>query len=206
MALADRVGPERYGRIAIFLHWTIAALIAANLVLGFLFHQVAPDSRRGVLVTHRSLGLTILLLTILRLAWRLWARPPALSAHLRKWERILARSAHATLYLLMLVLPLTGWIMSSADTPPRSVQFWMLTFPPFPFPAMADETMGALHNGMAPIHRWLAWSMIALVALHISGALKHQLVDRSPELERMLPLWLRGRNRKDRYRSEGASA
>lgn len=174
-------------------------MIAANLVLGFLFHQVAAESRRGILVTHRSLGLTILLLTMLRLAWRFWARPPALSGHLRTWERVLARSTHAMLYLLMLGLPLTGWIMSSADTPPRPVPFWTLSFPPFPFPAMSDAAMGALHNGLAPVHRWLAWSMIALVALHISGALKHQLIDRSQELERMLPFWLLG-TRRNRHR------
>lgn len=196
MAIAEPKEVERYSHVAMIFHWTIAALIGSNLVLGFLFHQIAENSRGGVLLAHRSLGLAILFLTILRIIWRVWRKPPMLGAHLHPTERALAHVAHAALYALMLALPLSGWIMVSADAPPRPVPLWLLTFPPFPFPPLAESVMRAIHNGTAPIHRRLAWTMIALAGLHLSGAFKHQWIDRDGELGRMIPLSFDRRNPK----------
>ncbi len=177
----------RYSAVAIVLHWSIAGLIAANLLLGWTFRSFEPETRRLIMATHRSIGLTVLMLTCMRILWRLTHKRPPFPEHLGPFVRTIASAVHATLYGLTLAVPLAGWILSSSWQPPRAFRFWGLPFPFFPEPPMSADATRALLNGAAIVHERLAWVLAALVLLHVSGALKHQLLDRDGELGRMMP-------------------
>lgn len=113
---ADTRPTARYTTVAIILHWAIAAMIIFNLASGLL-HAFLPG---GVIAVHISSGVTILALTVVRIVWRLTHRPPPLRSDLKPWERYLAHGVHLLLYAGMLVLPLSGWAMISANPPPGS--------------------------------------------------------------------------------------
>lgn len=209
-----RRASARYTRVAIALHWAIAALIAYNLLSGLL-RDVLP---RGFFAFHISSGLTILALTLVRIGWRLTHKPPPLLP-MRSWERRLAHGVHILLYAAMLFVPWTGWVMISANPPPGSAgaayvsqqraaeaaakgepapaprppsRVWGL----FPTPTIAPvANLGrapagvagqrAFHEQMEGVHEKVAWMLLFLLVLHVGGALKHQLLDREPELARM---------------------
>lgn len=176
--LAGTVRPDRYGRVAIAFHWTVATLIVANLLLGFL-HEGLFD---GWIWLHKTIGLTVLALSLARLAWRLGHRPPPLPRDVPTWQRRLAHAAHWGLYALMVTMPLSGWVFTSANAKPRPTTFGLFSVPPLPI--AQDE---ALNAGVRDLHGLLGWTMLALIALHIAGALKHQLLDGVPILRRMMP-------------------
>src|ERR1700759_5490543 len=113
-AAVDPVGLEgaHYSRTAIALHWVIAALILVNLALGLFHEDFSKPVRAGMMVYHKAIGMTVLGLTILRLAWRLTPRPPALDAAMKRWEMGLARTVHWLFYLLLLAMPATGWLLT----------------------------------------------------------------------------------------------
>lgn len=118
---------ERYSRVAIILHWTIAVLIIYNLISGFVIWDIAKDFFRSTpplyvmgLISHLSAGLTVLALTVVRIAWRLMHEPPPLAPDMKKWERHSAHFAHFFLYAAMLLMPLTGWAILSANPPAGS--------------------------------------------------------------------------------------
>lgn len=128
---ASRMGKlprgERYSRVAIILHWAIAVLIIYNLVSGFLIWDFAKDFVRSTpplyiigLISHLSSGLTVLVLTVVRIAWRLLHEPPPYPAGMKTWERHTAHFAHFFLYAVMLLMPLTGWAILSANPAPGS--------------------------------------------------------------------------------------
>jgi len=175
---------DRYSRGAIAFHWVIAALVLFNLWLG-LFHETLPRDWK-VMPVHRSVGVTILVLSVARLGWRLAHRPPALPAAMPDWERIAAKAMHWALYALLLILPLTGWIFSSNPERLRPVSwFWLFDLPVLPVSAgFADAAKEA--------HELLGWSMAALVAIHILAALRHHFLLRDNVLPRMLPWARRG--------------
>lgn len=168
----------RYGRVAIAFHWTIAALIAANLLIGFGNETVFD----GWIWLHKSIGLTVLALSLLRLAWRLGHRPPPLPRELPGWQRGLAHGVHWGLYALMVAMPLSGWVFTSASAKPRATTFGLFDVPPLP---IAPDV--ALNAGVRDLHGLLGWAMAALILLHVAGALKHQLLDGLPVLRRILP-------------------
>lgn len=197
----------RYSRGAIILHWTIAALILYNLTTGLL-HDVLP---RGAFQFHVSSGITILVLTVLRIVWRLTHRPPPMLP-MAAWEKGLAHLVHFCLYLAMLAAPLTGWAMISAhvDKPrpaaegaalsaqpasppkPRQTMIWGV----IPLPKLAPITnIGNGPDGAAKLkeahetfeerHELVGWTFLFLLVLHIAGALKHELIDKRRQLARM---------------------
>jgi cytochrome b561 len=133
---------------------------------------------------HKSVGVTILLAAVLRLAWRLTNRPPELPADMSGLERALAVGSHRLLYLLLLAVPLAGWALVSAsvlDIP--TVLFGVIPWPDLPglpHKAPAEDAFKALHA-------WLAWGLLALVGLHAAAALRHHFVKRDPVLIHMLP-------------------
>jgi cytochrome b561 len=171
------------------LHWSIALLIALNLAFGWTFRSFEPETRRAILSLHRSVGLTVLILTVIRILWRLTHKPPPIPEHLSALERKAAVTVHLLIYMLMLAVPLAGWTLSSAWRPPRPIRFWGEPFPSLPLPPMSDATAHGVLNGAAILHERLAWGLAILVALHICAALKHQFFDRDGELARMIP-WL----------------
>jgi cytochrome b561 len=179
----------RYTRVAIALHWTIAAFILFNLSLGFFMEGFARPLKEIVVPLHISSGMTILALTLLRILWRLSHRPPPLLADLAPWERAAAHGAHALLYLLMLGMTLTGWSIISAHPPnphggPK--YFGLFHLPPIgPLSQLEATAQKAAHERFVALHSIGAWIFLGLLALHVAGALKHQLVDRHAELARM---------------------
>ena len=171
---------ERYSRTAIALHWTIAALVLLNLPLG-RFNEQIEELGASTMWLHKSIGLTVLVLSIVRLGWRLAHRPPPFPATLTGWRAAAARTVHGLFYALMVLLPLTGWLRTSAGTYPLT-WFNLFEVPKF---AIARGSVEAQVASAA--HEVLAWAMIALVALHVAAALHHHFVLRDAVLRRMLP-------------------
>ncbi len=178
---------HRYSRVAIGLHWLIALAIIGNLVGGLtldLFLDSAdPAMKAQGLINiglHKSMGLTIIVLTLVRIGWRLANPPPPLPAHMTGLERVLARVTHGGFYALMLVLPLSGWALVSTGRAPIS-RFGLFDVPHLPVVA---SQRGLFGEG----HELLGWTMIAMLALHMLAASKHHVLDRDDVLASMLPL------------------
>lgn len=180
--------PARYTGVAMALHWLIALLVIGNLIGGHLietFEEAADPALQGLAPTieglHISFGATILALTAVRLGWRLANPPPPLPAYMTPLERWLAGAVHIGFYLLLFVLPLSGWAMLSTGRVPQPLSwFGLVSLPPLPLPG---GLRGLFHEG----HELLGWAMVALIALHVGAALKHRIFDRDDLLARMLP-------------------
>lgn len=173
--------PERYTTTAIGLHWGIALAIAATFALGLYMTELpfSPDKLR-LYAWHKWAGVSIFLLVLMRLGWRLAHRPPAPPAGMPRWEIRAAAAVHGLLYALMLAVPLTGWLMSSAKGVP-TVWFGVL---PLPDLVAKDKALGEL---LASTHKTLNFSLAALVLLHAAAALRHHFVLHDGVLARMLP-------------------
>ena len=171
-----------WGAPAKLLHWLIAALILAQIALGLTAKgwRLSP-TKLELFVWHKSVGMLILALVLVRLAWRLANATPELPAGTPAWERAAARASHALLYVLMLALPFTGWIVNSAAGVPFSI-FWWIPLPAIVAPDKHTADLAATVHG----------SLFALLALvlvvHVAAALRHHLVKRNDVLARMLPL------------------
>ena len=182
---------HRYTRTAMLLHWLVAALILANLVLVWTVDQFPDGLVRPVINTHKAIGLTVLGLVLLRVLWRLSHRPPALPRSYPKIERAGAHLAHLLLYGLILGLPISGYIHDSAfkDAAAHPLTlFGLIEIPRLGFIMHLDPvTKEQVHATWFAVHGDLAYALYGLVALHILGALKHQFVDGHGEFGRMLP-------------------
>jgi cellulose synthase/poly-beta-1,6-N-acetylglucosamine synthase-like glycosyltransferase/cytochrome b561 len=184
-----RVG--RYTGLAITLHWLIAVFLAVNVGLALSVDFLPDSAVRPVIDLHKSIGITVLGLVILRVLWRFSHRPPALPVQYSPWERISAHGVHYLLYALMLALPMSGWLHDSAwrdaATHPMRL-FGLFEWPRLQFimtlPAGLKEE---LHTRFGEWHTWLGYGLYGLFALHVGGALKHQWFDGERELQRMLP-------------------
>jgi cytochrome b561 len=180
----------RYGAVSIALHWIIAGLIVIQVCLGWYMNEVLPDhtpAQAQIETLHISVGLTILLLVLVRIGVRLTHAVPPLPADMARWERLLAQSTHIVFYVLMLALPLTGWALVSVR--PDAVHLWGLPWPKLPglgFLMTPDHK--AWRRELAHIHVYiLIWLVVLNLALHVAGALRHQFVGHSI-LWRMAPL------------------
>lgn len=173
---------QRYTDVAIALHWIIALALVIQLAIGF-GHDLLPREGRGSVMTlHKELGITVLLLSFARLGWRLTHKPPPPSPYLKPWERMLSSTVHAGLYVVMIGAPLAGWAMSSSSEKPRPIPFWGLEAPRLPLPM--DKDVQEVFSGA---HEMLGFLALALIALHVAGALKHRFVDGHDVLWRMIP-------------------
>lgn len=172
----------RYSTIAIALHWVIAGAIAGSFAVGLYMVglSLSPQKLR-IYSWHKWAGVTIFLLVMLRLAWRLSHRPPALPATMPAWQVRVAAATHVLLYLLMVAIPLTGWLTSSAKG------FQTVYFGVLPLPDLLQKNV-ELGEFLQRIHMLLNYTMAALVAAHAGAAVKHHFVDRDDVLPRMLPL------------------
>jgi cytochrome b561 len=170
----------RYSRVAIAFHWTIALLVIVNLVIG-IGHDAIP-ALRAFMPAHKSIGITVLVLTIGRIAWRLGHPAPPLPAGSPSWERAAAHTAHWGLYLLLLAMPLTGWLMSSGPEKRRPLNWFGMFDIPYLPASSASADFGHSAHGL------LGWLMLALVVLHIGAALRHHLLLRDDVLVRMAPI------------------
>jgi cytochrome b561 len=170
---------DTYGGVSRLLHWSTALIVLGLLGLGFYMHEVEAGPFKFQLYgLHKSFGILVLTLAALRIFWHLTtACPAALGTH-QKWEKFLSKMIHLFLYITLIGMPLSGWIMSSAGQFP--VRFFNL----FDIPPLTgkDET---LFKNMQEIHEMFAYGLIAALALHIAGAVKHHLIDRDSTLRRM---------------------
>jgi cytochrome b561 len=179
----------RYTRTAVVLHWVVAALILVNIGLGLSADHLPDEWVRRVIDTHKSIGITVLGLALLRLLWRAAHPPPPWPAGYARWERLGAHLAHGTLYALILLLPLSGWLHDSAwkdaATHPMRL-FGLVPWPRIGFIERIDPaTKESLHTLFGAFHTAFGYALYALLALHVGGALKHQWLDGEAELQRM---------------------
>jgi cytochrome b561 len=176
-ALADR---PRYTGVAIALHWLLALMIFGSLGVGLYMTGLSMSPTRLKLYNwHKWAGVTILVLSALRLLWRLAHQPPP-DAPGPRWQQQAANWTHRLLYVLFFAVPLAGWAYSSAAGFPV-VWFGVLPLPDFVSP---DK---ALAESLKTLHRLLAYALATLVVLHVAAALKHHFLDRDGLLHRMRP-------------------
>lgn len=173
-AVGLRNTPTRYGYAGQLLHW----LVVAGIIASYFTAEGSESDNDALMALHRSLGITILALAVLRVAWRLLDRSPDFPAAMARWQRTAARGAHAILYALLFALPLTGWLLSSVEGDPV-VLFGWLTLPPLP--SGADEDL------LEEVHEALFNVLLAVAVLHAAAALKHHFWDRDGVLRSMLP-------------------
>lgn len=178
----------RYATVAVVLHWLIAVLLLINIALawsrGFITHEQAGS----VMDVHKSTGILILLLSLLRLGWRLAHPAPPYPAGLPAWERGLAHVTQWGFYLVMIAMPLTGWIMTSSPRAAGGLTLYgLIPWPSLGFVRNAQGTAGAIWHNVGEAHGLLAWLAYLLIVLHVGGALKHQFIDRDVVMARMLP-------------------
>lgn len=179
----------RYTRVAVVLHWLVAVLIVVNVALVLLVDHLPDDWVRPVIDTHKSIGITVLGLALLRLLWRVANPPPPMSTSYARWARKAARAVHGLFYLLMIALPLSGWMHDSAwkdaATHPMRL-FGLFGWPRISFIQSIEPVFReSLHTLLGTVHTSLGYALYVLLALHIGAALKHQWLDREPELQRM---------------------
>ena len=180
---------RRYSGIAIALHWLIALGIIVNVALAWIWPHLADAGVRPAINLHKSIGITVLGLAAMRLLWRATHAPPALPGRYQRWEIGLSHATHTLLYVLIFVMPLSGWIMDSAwkdaATHPMFL-FGLFEWPRLGFILHLDlDTRNRIHDLFGAVHVWASYLLYGLFAMHVGGALKHQLLDRDPELQRM---------------------
>lgn len=172
---------SRYTATAIALHWLAALLILGAFPLGVYAHELALSPLKLKLLSyHKWLGVTIFLLTVARLAWRATHRPPPMADSIPPWQRRAAHGLHHLLYLLLLAIPLSGWLMSSAKGFPV-VYLGLLQLPDL----VAKNA--ELADIFKEIHEALNFGMLTLVGLHVVAAFKHHFIDRDDTMQRMSP-------------------
>jgi cytochrome b561 len=176
----------RYSRGAIALHWIIALLIVLNFVVAWLSEDMPKQDAAIMMGNHKAIGITILALTVVRIAWKLTHKSPPLVETLKAWEAALAKVTHGLMYLLMLAIPLAGWGLSSAWGKGKPVSiFGMFDVPALPV-GSDKPTVDMFHE----LHEITATLMLVLFVLHVGAALKHHLVDKDSTLRRMVP-WMK---------------
>jgi cytochrome b561 len=180
-----------YSSTAIALHWVIAALILVNVVLGFGANFVPDEYVRQFVDLHKSIGITVLGLAILRILWRLTHKPPPLPAKYSPHEQLAAHSAHWMLYVLILAIPLSGWLHDSAWKEAATHPVFLYGIIPWPriswIQNMEPAAKEHFHTVLFHIHVYLNYALYVLLVLHVAGALKHQFWDGEAELQRMIP-------------------
>lgn len=183
--------PLRYTTVAMVLHWLVAALILINIFYGYLAANADGADARRLMDNHKSFGLTVLGLVVLRILWRIAHPPPPLPASYGLLERKGAHAAHILFYVVMLALPLTGYIHDSAwkeaATHPL-VLFGLVHIPRLAVvKTLAPDVKDHVHDLFGAAHVYAGYVLYGLLALHLAGVAKHQAFDNEAELERMLP-------------------
>ena len=184
---------DRWGGVSQLLHWTIAILIVLIGIVGLVMGELPRSPKYfWVYTAHKSLGLTVLALVLVRIGWRLYAGAPRPVPGTPRLQALLASATHGAIYLLILALPLSGWIYDSANALRPFRWFGLVEVPKLVAP---DEALAASAHGA---HEWLFWLLMALVAGHAGAALYHHFIQRDATLARMLPRrWITASPAKD---------
>lgn len=169
-----------WGWLARWLHWLMAIGLLATALIGWIADDLASTrDRYEAMVWHKSIGLSLLGLLFLRLAWRMSNPTPQAPPGMPRWQRLAASTSHALLYLLMLWMPVTGWLAHSASgLPLRWFGWWRV-------PSLLEKDSGLKHLA-EDLHQWGLWLLVALVTVHVLAALKHHFVNGDTVLVRML--------------------
>ena len=170
---------ERYDSFARLLHWLIGLALIAQIGFGFLLDDLAPrntPARANVINLHKSLGMVLGLLILLRLLWRLWHEPPQWPAAMPSWQQAAARLGHRALYLCMVLMPASGYVGSNFSK--HGVRFFGVALKPW------GPDLPAAYSAFNLIHIVTGWLFTGLIAGHVLIALKHAL-DRDGILKRM---------------------
>ncbi|MDH2916757.1 MAG: cytochrome b [Gallionella sp.] len=172
---------QRYNNTAMALHWLVALLVFAAFPLGVYMHDLPlSPTKLQYYSYHKWIGITILVLAVTRVVWRITHTPPPLPEAIPRWEVVVSHITHLALYGLLLAIPLSGWLMSSAKGF-QTVWFGLL---PLPDLVGKDKALGDL---LTTVHQGLNLMLFLLVGMHIAAVIKHKLIDRDQILERMLP-------------------
>ena len=172
---------HRYTGVAIALHWLIAFAILGTFLLGqYMTNLQLSPAKLKLYSYHKWIGVTIFLLVLARIAWRLAHRPPPPPASMPAWQHSAASIAHFFLYALTLTIPVSGWLMSSASG------FQVVYLGLIPIPDLLAKSKDAAQE-LKQLHEALNWLMVLVVAIHVAAAIKHHLMDRDDVLRRMLP-------------------
>jgi cytochrome b561 len=183
------VSARRYSAVAILLHWTSALGVLVLIGMGLIMTHagLAPMRQFQLYQWHKSVGITVLALTVLRLAWRLTHRPPPHPPGMPAHERAAASAAHGLLYLLLVGLPLTGWaVVSLSPFNIPTVLYGLVPWPHLPLAAYVPDQAVA-EGALKLVHAYGAWLLMAFLILHVAAALRHHLILRDDVLRRMLP-------------------
>jgi len=173
------ISTARYNGVAQTLHWITAAILVVSVPLG-LFHESLEATYGNVMPLHKSLGLTVLLLTLVRLGWRLMRPPPPEPPELPRWQAVLARSTHWAFYVLLIAMPIAGYVMSSAGSRPLAL-FGL------PIPKLALDRDAPIAGFAHEAHEIGGLITAGLILLHVSAALYHQFAGPESVFARMLP-------------------
>lgn len=180
-----------YSAVAKLLHWVIAAAIVGMLALGWIMTSMpnTPD-KFALFQWHKSIGITILLLSLFRLVWRLTHKPPPLPTGMADWEKFAAHATHVLFYVLIIGIPLTGWIIVSAS--PMNIPTILYGIVPWPhLPIIPDlENKKEIGHTVGELHGLLAYVIAGLLVLHVGAAWKHHLFNRDDILLRMAPRFM----------------
>ncbi|MEM9670029.1 MAG: cytochrome b/b6 domain-containing protein [Pseudomonadota bacterium] len=179
----------RYTGVAIALHWLLAVALGGMIAIGKNMYDAEGRPIEWLYQLHKSVGITILILVIARLSWRHLNPPPELPEGMTPLEEKAAHWVHIGLYALMILLPLSGWVMVSVSPfAIATVLYGTVGWPHLPFlPQLAFETREAIYPNMEEIHAILSWILIALFIFHVAGAIKHEMSDEEGVIKRMVP-------------------
>lgn len=182
-------GSVRYDSVAIGLHWLTAVAVLGLIVIGLVMGDLPNSSalKFSLFQWHKSVGITVLLLTVARLGWRLGHRPPAMPDGMPNWEKAAAHAGHFALYALLIGLPLLGWAaVSASPLNIPTVLYGVIPWPHLPvLSTLADKKPVA--EALGDIHSTGAWIMMGLLVVHAGAALRHHLILRDDVLRRMVP-------------------
>jgi cytochrome b561 len=175
-----RNNDRQWGAISKFFHWVIALAIIGNGIFGLMMDLAGSPMRKiNWLALHKSIGLTVLALILLRIVWRAFDRRPP-DEPMPRWQAQAAHAMHAVLYVVILAIPLSGWWFNSVTGKPLQ---W---FKQFNLPGLVEKN-DALRHFAHGVHEYLFWFLVLLLLAHVGGALKHHVFDNDNVLRRMLP-------------------
>lgn len=177
----SEAGRSRYSTGVMIFHWVIAVLVIVNWRLVEAAETASKADEAALVGNHKAIGITILVLTLARLGWRLRHKVPPLPDTMATWEKLLARTSHVLFYVLLIGLPLGGWLAGSFAG--RDISY----FGAFTIPALPVGENFDMAKAIIGFHKTGGEAMIYLIGLHILGALKHSFIDKSGGLARMLP-------------------
>ncbi len=173
---------NRYSTVSLILHWLIAVLVLAQVLLITFREASHGPMARELLNVHKAVGMSILVLTLARILWRVFNPPIPLPVAMPGWEKLFARTTQVLFYVVLLALPLTGWAAMSALG--RDISWFGL----FNWPLLPVDGGRAVAGRLLDIHGWVVKGVYVLLFLHVAGALKHQFINRDNVLHRMIPL------------------